>query len=301
MWHSWPVNATRNAWDKAANINERGRVLADAGQWDAALAAYREAVVLAPAFEPAWFNMGLVHKRRRQWDEAMACNQRAASLGGEQGDPAWWNLGIAATALRRWDVARPAWQRFGVPVPDGDGEVRTNFGPAPVRLDPERNGEVVWGQRIDPARIIVQNVPSPESGHRWGDVVLHDGAPNGERKVGGQVFSVFDEIERWEASAIPTLEVVISVATGQDSEALTDIFHEAGFAAQDWSSSVRLLCRQCSEGRPFGDHDHPPQTPGRDRRFGLAAPEADAARLLQQWSTAGSHGGRNYSAPIAVG
>src|SRR6266446_1566999 len=111
----------------------------------------------------------LVHKRRRHWTDAMDCNQRAASLGGEQGDAAWWNLGIAATALRRWDVARTAWQRFGIAVPDREGEIVMDFGPAPVRLDPQGDGEVAWGQRIDPARLVVKNVPLPQSGHRFGD------------------------------------------------------------------------------------------------------------------------------------
>jgi hypothetical protein len=151
------MGITRAAWNEADKLNERGRALADAGDWDAALSCYRRAVERVPSFEPAWFNMALVHKRRRHWTDALDCNQRAASLGGEQGDPAWWNLGIAATALRRWDVARTAWQRF----------------------------EVVWGQRIDPARIVVKNVPLPQSGHRWGDIVLHDGAPNGLLQNGG--------------------------------------------------------------------------------------------------------------------
>jgi hypothetical protein len=99
----------------------------------------------------------------------MDCNERAAALGGAEGDPAWWNLGIAATALRRWDAARDAWRRFGIQVPDGTGELQMDLGPAPVRLDPDGRAEVVWGRRVDPARIVVINVPTPESGHRWGD------------------------------------------------------------------------------------------------------------------------------------
>lgn len=96
------------AWHEANDVNERGRTCADAGDWDDALALYRQAVGVAPGFEPAWFNMGLTHKWRREWADALACNQRAASIGGSEGGPAWWNLGIAATALRRWDVARNA-------------------------------------------------------------------------------------------------------------------------------------------------------------------------------------------------
>lgn len=201
------MGSDRRAWREASKINDRGRARADAGEWDDALSLYRRAVGLAPAFEPAWFNMGLIHKWRREWVDALACCERAASLGsGDEGEPAWWNLGIAATALRRWDVARSAWRRFGIQVPDGDGEIQMLLGPAPVRIRPQDHGEVVWGLRIDPARVVVKNVPLPESGRRWGDIILHDGAPNGHRTFGDRTYSVFDELERWQPSEIPTLE-----------------------------------------------------------------------------------------------
>lgn len=252
----------RTDWLEADRLNEQGRACADAGDWDAALMFYRQAADLVPAFEPAWFNMALVYKRQRQWDEAMDCNERAAALGGGEGDPAWWNLGIAATALRRWDAARNAWRRFGIQVPEGTGELQMDLGPAPVRLDPDGRAEVIWGRRVDPARVVVMNIPTPESGHRWGDVVLHDGAPNGERKAWGRVYGVFDELERWQPSAIPTLQVQLTLADETDALALVDLFDQAGYAAQDWTASIRLICRQCSEGRPpepMSTRHHPSQ------------------------------------------
>ena len=287
-------------WRDADRLNEQGRVRADAADWDAALSLYRQAVDRVPAYEPAWFNMALVHKQRRQWVQALDCNERAAALGGAEGDPAWWNLGIAATALRRWDAARRAWRRFGIEIPDGAGELQLDFGPAPVRLDPDGRGEVVWGRRVDPARIVVMNVPTPESGHRWGDVVLHDGAPNGERTAGGHVYGVFDELERWQPSAIPTLEVQVTLAGETDAQALADLFGQAGYAAQDWTTSVRVLCRQCSEGYPPQDHEHPAPSFAPERRFGLAAPPDAAARLLSEWA-ATQPDTRRHGDPAVVG
>jgi hypothetical protein len=287
-------------WREAARLNEQGRVCADAGDWDRALSLYRQAAGRVPGFEPAWFNMGLVYKRRRQWDQAMACNERAAALGAGEGDPAWWNLGIAATALRRWDAARNAWRRFGIQVPDGTAEVRMDLGPAPVRLAPDGRAEVVWGRRIDPARVVVENVPTPQSGHRWGDVVLHDGAPNGERQAQGRVYGVFDELERWQPSPVPTLEVQVTVADEAGAQALSDLFGQAGYAAQDWTASIRRICRQCSEGRPPQDHDHPAPPFAAQRRFGLAAPVDLATSLLREW-TAAQPGNRRHGDPAVVG
>ena len=274
----------RTDWLAADRLNEQGRVCDDAGDLDAALSWYRQAADQVPAFEPAWFNMALVYKRWRQWDQAMDCNERAAALGGAEGDPAWWNLGIAATALRRWDAARNAWRRFGIEIPDSTGELQMDLGPAPVRLDPAGRAEVVWGRRVDPARVVVMNVPTPASGHRWGDVVLHDGAPNGERTSGGRVYGVFDELERWQPSAIPTLEVQVTLADETDAEALADLFDQAGYAAQDWTTSLRVICKQCSEGRPPEGHEHPAPSFTAERRFGLAAPPDRAARLLSDWA-----------------
>jgi hypothetical protein len=295
------VGANRRAWHEANESNERGRACADAGDWDDALPHYRHAIGLEPAFEPAWFNMGLIYKWRHEWTEALACNERAASLSeGGEGEPAWWNLAIAATALRRWDVARNAWRRFGIVVPDGDDEIQMPLGMAPVRLRPQDHGEVVWGLRIDPARIVIKNVPLPESGHRWGGIVLHDGAPNGQRTVGDRTYGVFDELERWQASGIPTLEVEMTVAGEPDCHALTDVFDHAGFAAQDWTASVRVICKLCSQGHPPANHEHPAEMHRNTRRFGLAAPVDPATRLLADWAAVQPEL-RHHGRPVAVG
>lgn len=276
----------RANWMEADRLNDQGRTCADDGEWDEAVSFYRQAVELVPEFKPAWFNMGLIYKWRRQWEQALDCNERAAALRPEEGDPACWNLGIAATALRRWDVARNAWRGFGIDIPDEPGEPRMDFGPTPVRIAPDGNAEVVWGNRIDPARVVIMNVPTPESGHRWGDVVLHDGAPNGERTAWGQVFPVFDELERWQPSDVPTVRVEVTLADEADAQPLVDLFDEAGYAAQDWTTSIRQICRACSEGRPWEDHDHPaPEFTG-ERTFGIAAPLDEATRLLSEWAAA---------------
>jgi hypothetical protein len=50
-------------------------------------------------------------------------------------------------------------------------EIQMRLVLALVRLSPQEHGEVVWGLRIDPALIVIRNVPLPESGqgqHRCG-------------------------------------------------------------------------------------------------------------------------------------
>ena len=133
--------------------------------------------------------------------------------------------------------------------------------------------------------------------------MLHDGVPHGERTTARRAtpIPVFDEIELWAPSPVPTWVVLLEAATEADRDALEQLAADAGFAAEDWSSSVRLLCRTCSESRMPSDegdgehldpHDHSePGHPGPlghrtdglgswvpERECGIAAPAAPGAR-----------------------
>ena len=308
---------------------DRAFSLIDDGRYEDAGALLTRAADLEPWLSESWYNLALLHKFRHDWAQARIAGLRAvALLDRPVGAPDWWNLGIAATALQDWPLARRAWQAYGLRVPAGTGErsgeesARMPLGSAAVRLSPEGEAEVVWGRRLDPARIEVLSIPLPSSGRRWGEVVLHDGVPHGERATtdapGGAVYPVFDEIELWAPSPVPTWLVLLEAATEADRDALERLAAEAGYAAEDWSSSVRLLCRTCSESRmPTDDgsavtrdpHDHgEPGHPGHlshlsrgsegvpwtpERECGIAAPAGLVRGLLDGW-VADSPGTRDW-------
>ena len=254
-----------------------------------------------PEHRGMWFDRGLFAKWRRDWPAAQEHNARALELVPEyerEEEPAAWNLGIAATARRDWATARRAWAAYGVQV-DGhaDEPVEDDFGPAAVRLNPPvryvgqrdleidgrlPNPEVVFGLRLDPARIRIASVPLPESGHRYGDVVLHDGEPHGTRRSGNTDHPVFEEIELWERSSVPTLSVQVQ---GSDDD-VTELRHAldlAGLVVEDWTTEVRSLCRACSDGL-VDDHDHRPETPADGgRRLGMAGDPEEALRVVHAW------------------
>src|SRR5262249_40245091 len=143
-----------------------------------AIELYQRAVRTAPAWPAPLYNLGLLFKNERQWQESLDYNRRATTIDPKY-QAAWWNLGIAATALGRWDMARRAWRGFGIEVPSGDGPIELPCGYGPIRLNPKGDAEVVWAYRIDPARAVLASIPFPESKHGWRDVVLNDGAPTG--------------------------------------------------------------------------------------------------------------------------
>jgi hypothetical protein len=157
------------------------------------------------------------------------------------------------------------------------------------------HGETVWGPRIDPARVVIRNIPMDNTAFRWGDIVLHDGAPNGEREVAGRVYSVFDVLARWSPSEIPTLRVEVRCDSEGDARALIGLFESNHFGAEDWSANVRKLCKACSRGNA-GGHDQPFDTAGTLRTFGLASPMGLARNLLREWK-AKSPATRSYEPP----
>ena len=279
------------------DANERGDV-ARAG------ACAVEMTEVAPASFHAWFEAGLHAKARREWDRCQAWNSKALELFGEReaqefggANPAAWNLGIAATALGDWDTARAAWTAYGIGgLEDGTGRIDGSFGMAPIRLNPDRpslslevpaaygDTEVVWCWRRSPAHAVVASVPLPESGHRFRDVLLHDGEPKGTRRNGDREVSVFDEIVRLSESGLPTWQAQVSGPSTAEIETVGDFFGHKGLGADNWSG-MNILCSDCSHGSPDADHHHEKPADG-TVILGLAGHEGDVAQCLEEWTAA---------------
>lgn len=241
-----------NGFRRAEKLNEQGNAHSDAGDDELALQAYEEALRLNPNAAKTLYNMGLVYKYRNDWAKSFDCNQRACSLRPDD-EASRWNLAIAATALRDWATARKAWADNGIKLDGTDGPIEGDFGPTPLRLNPAGNGEVVWGIRIDPVRAVLRNIPYPESGFRFGDIVLHDGAGVGTRILRGREYMVFNVLDLFEASKLSTFCLEVKEATDQQVEALKTAFDAANMPFEDWTTTVRTLCKECSEGIP---HEH---------------------------------------------
>lgn len=197
-----------------------------------------------------------------------------------------WSLAIASAALRDRATARSVWRQLGILDNEGDGPILDGFGKTPVRLNPDGDGEVVWAKRLCPVRAQVWNIPCPESGFRFGDIVLHDGAPVGTRQSGGREYSAFDVLELLEASDGSTCVVEIQIERDDDAEELTSSRDEVDIPSEDWTTSVRTPCKQCSEGRAHETHDHELAQEWRDRHLrGVAAKEpAYAQVIVRKWA-----------------
>jgi tetratricopeptide (TPR) repeat protein len=266
---------------EAERLVEEGRACSVHGDVAGAERAYLSAAALSPAWPVPPFNLGLLYKYQGRWAQSLDCNRTASELApGDQG--AWWNRGIAATALGRWAEARRCWGECGIADPGGADPPDYRFGRIPVRLDPNGAGEVVWGARLDPARVRLTNIPLPTSHFRWGDIVLIDGAAEGHRTVNNQTYPVFNVLQRLAPSSMSTFVVELASVNEAAVDALDEIAAAHGGAAENWGKSTRILCRQCSFGLP---HEHDGQEGAAAHpHCGLAAASPDAARaILDRW------------------
>lgn len=279
---------------RARRLLQKGIDLSHAGQDDEAIVAYLKAIELDPKLHSALYNLGLIYKYRNQWPASLEYNQKALQLVPDD-QASCWNTAIAATALRQWDVARTCWQQAGIPLEGDGGPIDMDFGSTPVRLNPDGNTEVVWARRLCPVRARIENIPFAESGFRFGDIVLHDGAAVGYRENGGREYPVFNVLELFEASQHETWIALVEVEQDQDLSQLTALFDPTAHEFEDWSSNTRILCRQCSEGRPHEQHDHEISRPAKnERRLGVAIhAQQDILPLFQIWQQQG--GGRLLS------
>jgi len=265
-------------------LNQYGNGTSDAGNLRRAERFYKLASTLAPQWSVPWYNLGLLTKNSGRWEDSLRFNQRALSLNPSD-EGACWNLAIAATALHDWPEARRAWKHYGIDIGEGAGEVMTPAVTACVRLNPRSSGEVVWGERLDPARLVILNVPLPESRHRFRDIVLNDGAENGTRVVNGVQVPVFDELGVWRASEYSTLRVRLLVPNDESERQLLQICDASEIGIEDWST-LRIICDECSRGNP-GPHDcKARESEDGTRNFGLAAKNyEEAVRALRKWAT----------------
>ncbi|MGW1884213.1 tetratricopeptide repeat protein [Streptomyces sp. NPDC001970] len=286
---------------EAKRLLKRAQEAFDAEEWQQCAQAYEQVLAHYPDERRSgiwWYDAALAYKFLRDWPKAYELGREAAARATRgENDPAFWNLGIAATIQREWEVARDAWEGYGIPMPEGEGPVDVDgaFGMACVRLETDGEFEVVWARRLCPTRAQVVNVPFT-GGRRFGEIVVHDGEPKGERVFQGRSVSVFDELVLFEPSPLPTLTVTVNAAEADDVDALVELFADRDFGAEPASGFV-LHCACCSEGsiEYEGSSVH-----AGAQEVALAAPEEDARLLLDQWAGEAAIG-RSWSGLQLVG
>jgi hypothetical protein len=132
----------------------------------------------------------------------------------------------------------------------------------------------------------ILNVPLPESGHRFHDIILNDGASKGTQiDEHGMEVPVFDELAIWEVSEYSTFHVGPQIPGEPAEESLINMCRTHQLGVEDWTT-IRFICSKCSRGNP-GPHecDTKPLENG-SRGFGFAAKEREELSSgLQEWAS----------------
>jgi len=251
-------------------------------QEDEAIKIYNEVLKLRPDWSAPHYNLGLIYKYRNDWEKSFFHNERSVKLDNDY-EGGLWNLGIAATALKKWRIAREAWSKCGVEIEINDDEPNIQLTNTPVRLNPNSNAEVVWAKRIDPARAIILNIPFASSGHRYNDIILNDGAPQGYKILDGVEYPILNELELIGRSNYKTYSCTIHTKEVSKIEKLINICEQYDIEAEDWST-VRYLCKKCSEGTTHEHHDHDLQERDKNALIGFAITDQNLLKeVIHKW------------------
>ena len=257
---------------------------ADEGDDEKAIAIYEDILSQREDWSAPHFNLGLIYKYQCDWEKSYYHNNRAVELDTDhQGSR--WNLGIAATMLGDWKVARQCWNVFGMNYEIIDEDTAGNLGISPIRINPDGEDETVWATRICPARAVINSIPLPESDHCFKDMVLNDGAPNGYRLSDGKEYAVFNEIQHLTSSIYRTFSIKCKSLNENDFNILRERCNAADIAVENWTTGLRLLCRQCSEGRPHEAHDHDLEDTSGEHLIAFASTSLDRyVDVVSAWS-----------------
>lgn len=271
-----------------AELHKHAYAAMDSGDLQSASENFDLLLQMEPNDRFYHYMQGLARKYSFDWHSSLVHNLRAIELDTEFGEAEHWNAAIAATALGNWAQARRLWAALGIKLPEEEGPINDDFGVAVVRLNPWIGGETVFMRRIDPVRARLLNVPLPESGHRFGDIVLHDGARTGSRYDGDQQVPVFNELARLVPSDFQTFVVFVSCGRPEDIRELLESNLPGIGYIEDWTESVRYYCMRCSYGTAHR-HDHDNEDEWQpDRNLGIAAQsKASVDKLLEAWKSAG--------------
>jgi len=253
------------------------------GEKEEAIRIYQEILSEKEDWSIVHYNLGLIYKYKNEWDESYYHNKRAVELDSTM-EGAHWNLGIAATMLQDWPLARQCWNFFGMKYEIINEDTAGDLGSVCVRISPHSNAETIWGIRICPARAIIKNIPLPESEHRFKDMVLNDGAANGYRISAGKEYPVFDEIQHLSSSDYQTYSIKCKPIPKAYFEDLQQRCWKSDIGIENWTTDIRMLCKQCSEGKPHETHDYDLKDTSDEYRIAFASTSQETlATVLEDW------------------
>ncbi|MEN0047305.1 MAG: hypothetical protein AAF806_09625 [Bacteroidota bacterium] len=203
---------------------------------------YKAVIKIAPENGFPYQQLSKIYRQRREWKPTLYYSEEAINKKVHDQD-IWNNLAMAATALRKWKLAKKALQKVTVNVPVH------SFQPIPIRIHTRtKRSEIVWALPLEALCAKIISIPSPESGRRYGEIVLYDWKSKEKQIVSQKTHRVFLEIERFKKSFYRTFSVLIHTDNASSIQKLAELCHNQQLGFENWSNLQHQLATQ-SENR----------------------------------------------------
>ena len=236
---------------------------------------------------PSWatpnYWLAKIYKQRREWKPCLHYSQRAVECDPKELE-CWEWMGLAAAALGRWPMARKAWMKLGFPYSLQEGIAEPQLGGIVVCLNEKTRPEIVWANRMDPARARLESVPQPSSGFHHQDILLIERAENMHHILGTHKIPVFRVIERLKDSRIPTFSVELHTQENSEVQLLAHLCHQQRLGFDNWSMANRQMSIRQNEQINYYKMESEPS--GSTTLIGLAArKKITIHKVLQEWKS----------------
>jgi tetratricopeptide (TPR) repeat protein len=252
-------------------LMSQGNALRLAGDYEQALAKMDAAIAQQPERGSWWFNLGLLHKARLAWGDALDANRRARTLLGDD-KAVLWNLAICATALGDGHSAAEALRALGhaAEVAASGMPHVPNLPPLQVRAAslgtglsastlPDRSIglELLWVTPLSPVHGVVSSPSYRNTSIDYGDLVLWDGVPVGVSTHEGRPVPRFPLLALLRKGDERRFRFIAMQQSREQVRALgADL--PAGAQLFIHMERVEKLCARCASGEHLRKHVHEP-------------------------------------------
>lgn len=262
---------------------EQAKAYLRAGDAYQAVKILRKLVKEQPAWVTPNYWLAKVYKQRREWKPCLHYSQRAVECEPQEWE-CWEWMGLAAAALGRWPTARKAWMKLGYPYSIQEGISEPQLGGIVVCLNEKTRPEIVWANRLDPARARLESVPQPSSGYHHQDILLIERAEHVHHILGTHKIPVFRVIERLKHSRIPTFSVELHTQENAEVQLLAHLCHRQRIGFDNWSMANRQMSFRRNDELNYYKVNQ--EEAGPTTLIGLAGRKKVVLhKLLQEWKS----------------
>ena len=237
-----------------------------------------------PDWSKPYVQLGAIYKDRADWKTCLHYTLKALQFDPENSQ-ALLNLGLAYTAQKKWKAARQIWNRLGYDFKETDRAPDFDLGLVAIYYPFDKQTEVLWARRIDPARAVILSIPQPGAGRRYGDTVLFDPGAEAAQAAGTKKHRAYRELQILKSSAFKTFTVELPETTLGHLDTLAKLCAEEGIGFDNWSAAAQLYLPPSKRENPeFHLHPFPREAAPHTAIVALASKnQRTLLRVLRNW------------------